>query len=130
MEPVFYRLDRKCNAKLGNAPYEVSPDWSLDDWLAQSFGIWREVDHDIVLRVLPSAVTKAKAWRFHPAQALEEDGDKLIIRFRSGGFREIAEHVFTWNGDVRIAAPEELRQLMREKLGSGPNKRILIASGV
>ncbi len=115
-EPVFFRLDRMSNAKIGNEPQEVPEDWDLDAWLAQSFGIWREDDHDIVLRVLPSAVAKARAWRFHPTQQIEEDGNELIVRFRSGGLREIAEHLFTWGGDVRIEAPEELRKVMRERV--------------
>ncbi|MFM2273992.1 MAG: hypothetical protein RL702_3057 [Pseudomonadota bacterium] len=118
-EPVFFRLDRMSNPKVGNEPHEVPADWDLDAWLAQSFGIWREDDHEIVLRVLPSAVVRARAWRFHPNQTLEEDGDTLIVRFRSGGLREIAEHVFGWNGDLRIEEPQELRRVMREKLVLG-----------
>lgn len=115
-DPVHYRLDRMSNVKLGNEPQPVPDDWDLDAWLAQSFGIWREEDHDVVLRVLPSAIARARAWRFHPAQVLEEDGEELLVRFRAGGLREIAEHLFTWGGDVRIEAPEELRKVMRERV--------------
>lgn len=116
LAPVHYRLDRMSNVQLGNEPHPVPDDWDLDGWLAQSFGIWREDDHDVVLRVLPSAVARARAWRFHPAQVLEEDGDDLMVRFRAGGLREIAEHLFTWGGDVRIEAPEDLRKVMRERV--------------
>ncbi len=115
-DPVHYRLDRMSNVKLGNEPHPVPDDWDLDAWLAQSFGIWREDDHDVVLRVLPTAVARANAWRFHPAQVLEEDGEELLVKFRAGGLREIAEHLFTWGGDVRIEAPEELRKVMRERV--------------
>ena len=59
---------------------------------------------------------RARAWRFHPAQEFEADGDELLVRFRAGGLREIAEHLFTWAGDVRIEAPEELRDVMRERV--------------
>lgn len=114
--PVHYRLDRMSNPRVGNEPHPLPDDWNLDDWMAQSFGIWREEDHDVVLRVLPSAVARARAWRFHPAQVLEDDGDELLVRFRAGGLREIAEHLFTWGGDVRIEAPEELRSVMRERV--------------
>ncbi len=114
--PVFYRLDRMSNPRVGNEPHPLPDDWDVDQWMAQSFGIWREDDHDVVLRVLPSAVAKARAWRFHPAQVLEDDGDDLLVKFRSGGLREIVEHLFTWAGDVRIEAPEELRAVMKQRV--------------
>lgn len=115
-DPVFFRLDRMSNARVGNEPHPLPEDWDLDSWLSQSFGIWREDDHDVVLRVLPSAVPRARAWRFHPAQVFEDDGDELVVRFRAGGLREIAEHLFTWGGDVRIEGPEALRNVMKERV--------------
>ena len=115
-EPVFFRLDRMSNAHVSNRQGCAPEDWKLDAWLAGSFGIWREEDHDIVLRVGKSAVERARAWRFHPAQSFEEDGDELLVRFRAGGLREIAEHLFTWGGDIRIEAPGELRTVMRDRV--------------
>lgn len=114
--PVPYRLDRMSNVRVSNQPGCAPDHWDLDDWLAQSFGVWREDDHDIVLRVLPSAVARAREWRFHPAQQCKADGDELLVRFRAGGLREIAEHVFTWGGDVKIEEPAELRKVMRERV--------------
>lgn len=115
-EPVFFRLDRMAKARISNEPGCAPADWDLDAWLAQSFGIWREEDHDVILRVGPSAAAKARAWRFHPAQRLEDDGEDLLVRFRAGGLREIAEHLFTWGGDIRVEAPEQLRAVMRERV--------------
>lgn len=115
--PVPYRLDRMTGVRAANHPGTPPPDWDLDAWLAQSFGIWREEDHDIALAVSAEAAAQARQWRFHPAQVLEDGPDgTLIIRFRAGGLREIAEHLFTWGGNVRILAPEALRQVMRERL--------------
>ena len=47
---------------------------------------------------------------------LEEDDEGLTVRFRSGGLREIAEHLFTWGSDIRIVSPEELRTMMKDRL--------------
>lgn len=113
--PVPYRLDRMSNPLVGNEPHELPADWDLDAWLAESFGVWREDGHEVVLRVLPSAVPRARAWRFHPAQTVEQVGDELLIRFHAGGLRELADHLFTWAGEVRIEAPEALREVMRER---------------
>lgn len=115
-DPAFFRIDRMTETRISNRPGHVPDDWDLDAWLSGSFGIWREEDHDIVLRVSSSAVAQARAWRFHPAQKFEDDGDELLVKFRAGGLREIAEHLFTWGGDIRIEAPEALRAVMRERV--------------
>ena len=116
LEPVPYRLDRMSGARVSNQPGAADSDWDLDGWMQASFGIWREDGHEIVLRVSPESAERARRWRFHPQQAIEQDGEELVVRFFSGGLREIAEHLFTWGGAVRIDGPEELRAMMRERL--------------
>lgn len=116
LEPAPYRLDRIAGARISNQPGAAGDDWDLDAWMAASFGIWREAGFDIVLRVDSGSAERARRWRFHPHQVIEYQGEDLIIRFFSGGLREIAEHLFTWGGTVRIEAPEELRKLMHERL--------------
>lgn len=86
--------------------------------MSASFGIWREEGYEIVLRVARESAERARKWRFHPQQMIEQDGEELIVRFHSGGLREIAEHLFTWGGEVRIEGPEELREMMRESLSA------------
>lgn len=118
--PILFRLDRMSELRASNQLGCAPDDWDLDAWLAKSFGIWREDEHDIVLKVAFSSADRARGWSFHPAQTLEkcEEG-ALLVRFRSGGLREIAEHLFTWGGEVAIVAPEELRGVMRERLEAG-----------
>lgn len=119
LDPVPFRIDRMSEVRASNEPGCPGEGWNLDDWMGQSFGIWREEGRDIVLRVAPGMVDRARNWRFHPSQTMEEDGDELVVRFHSGGLREIAEHLFTWGGLVRIDEPEELREVMRERLNAG-----------
>ncbi|WP_007686761.1 helix-turn-helix transcriptional regulator [Sphingobium indicum] len=116
LPPVLYRLDRMSVVRMSNSAGLVPEDWDLDHWLAQSFGIWREEDHDIVLRVRPEAVERALSWRFHPVQQVEQRNDELVVSFRSGGLRELADHLFTWGGSVVIDGPQELRDMMHERL--------------
>ena len=81
----------------------------------------------MVLRAVPQASNRARAWRFHPSQELEEleDGG-LRIRFVSGGMRELAEHLFAWGGDLRIEGPDLLIEVMNERLDAARS----IAMGV
>ena len=115
--PVYYRLDRMTDVRASPRAGCAPEDFDLDAWLAESFGIWRDDDADIVLRVLPAGLAQARTWRFHPRQTLEERADGTVfIRFRAGGLRELADHLFTWGGAVVIEEPEALRAVMRERL--------------
>jgi predicted DNA-binding transcriptional regulator YafY len=113
----MYRLDRIRDPRLSADPGQIPDGFDLDDWLAQSFGIWREDTHLIVLRVLPEAAPRAREWQFHPRQNVEELANGgLLIRFSAGGLREIAEHLFQWAGELVIEGPEELKSVMRERI--------------
>ena len=115
--PAVYRLDRMSDARLSDVLAQLPEGFDLDDWLADGFGIWREETRDIVLRTLPEGAERARSWRFHPKQQIEEQQDgSLLIRFRAGGLREIAEHLFQWAGELVIVEPEELKMVMRERL--------------
>lgn len=114
--PINLRLDRMSDVRISDTPGCAPDDWDLDSFLSNSFGIWQSEPHDVVLRARAHAAARARQWRFHPSQTVEDDGDELIIRFRAGGLREMAEHLFTWGGDLVIEGPEELRAEMRERL--------------
>jgi len=115
--PVYYRLDRMENVRASNITGCAPEDFDLDAWLATSFGIWRDGEHDVVLHISGQSAERARHWRFHPSQNLHENGDdSLTVSFRAGGLRELAEHIFIWGGDIRIAAPDALRTVMRERL--------------
>lgn len=59
----------------------------------------------------------ARRWRFHPTQTVTPNPDGTVkVCFRSGGMRELAWHLFTWRDNVKIVAPERLREVMREEL--------------
>lgn len=118
-QPVYYRLDRmidvRVSEKLGCAP----DDWDIDAWLTESFGVWRDEKQDVVLRVAPASADRARGWRFHRSQSVEEleDGG-LRIRFATGGMRELAEHLFIWGGEIVIEGPDVLVEVMLERLAA------------
>mgnify|MGYP001127548876 CR=1 FL=1 len=103
---MSYRLDRMANARLSEIPGVIPADFDLDDWMSHSFGIWRGEEHDIVLRIRPHAVERARGWRFHRQQTLEMQTDgSMLVRFRAGGLQELAEHLFAWAGGVDVVSP-------------------------
>lgn len=115
-QPYLFRLDRMRDVRVSETLGCPPEHWDLDVWLADSFGIWRESGHDIVLRVRAGAAERARAWRFHPHQQLEEDGDELLVRFHSGGLLELANHLFAWAGELVIEEPVALKEIMARRL--------------
>lgn len=114
--PYLFRLDRMNQVRQSDILGCPPEGWSLDAWLAESFGIWREDGHDIVLRVKADAVERARFWRFHPHQQFVDDGEELLVRFYSGGLLEIANHLFSWAGDLVIEGPDALKKIIARRL--------------
>lgn len=122
-EPVYYRFDRIAEPKLSDKLGCVPDDWDIDDWLAKSFGVWRDEElQDIVLRVHPSAAERARNWRFHSTQHMELLSDGCLrVTFSTGGMRELADHLFSWGGDLVVEGPSILIETLRTRLEAANN---------
>jgi predicted DNA-binding transcriptional regulator YafY len=112
-----WRLDRVRCVSITERAAAPPPEFSLADFALESFGIYHDGPEDVVLRILPARADDARAWRFHASQVVDslEDGS-VEVRFRAGGMRELAWHLFTWGGDVEIIGPAALKQEMKAAL--------------
>lgn len=81
--------------------YERPAGFDLQDWLAESFGIWREEPEDVEWRFLPEVADEAATYVFHPKQTTERLPDgSLVVRFRAGGKQEMAWYLSRWGDKV------------------------------
>ena len=116
-DPVLWRLDRMAGVEVLDLPAEVPDGFEMDDFAAQSFGVFQEPAEDIILRVRPGSADLARAFLFHPSQTFELQSDgSLLLRLRAGGLLELCWHLFTWRGEIEILGPERLKALMAEEL--------------
>jgi predicted DNA-binding transcriptional regulator YafY len=116
-EPVLWRLDRMGEVEVLDSPSETPEGFSMAAFAEQSFGVFQEPVEDIVLRVLPAAAVRARAYLFHPTQVLEAQPDGgLLVRMRAGGLLELCWHLFTWRGEIEIVGPDRLKAVMAEEL--------------
>lgn len=75
-------------------------EFSLENYMQKSFGVFQEAPFDVVWRFSPDAAADAKEWHFHSSQSFEElDDGSLIVRFSAGGRTEMDWHLYTW-GDL------------------------------
>jgi len=111
VEPFNYRLDRMSDLRVSENVGVRPKDFSLSDYAARSFGAFQEAPYDVELRFTPEVADEVAVFQFHPTQKIARQSDgSTVVRFRAGGLREIAWHLFTWGEAVKIIAPEELRK--------------------
>lgn len=92
---------------LENEIFERPEQFDLQDWLAESFGVWREEPQDVEWRFLPAVADEAAGYVFHPNQVSERLADgSLVVRFRAGGLREMAWYLVRWGNNVEVRKPE------------------------
>ena len=116
-EPRTWRLDRIRDIMVSPMPGARPADFTLQEFVERSFGIYQDAVEDVVLRIHPHGAEEAMGWRFHPTQHLEPQADgSVIATFRAGGMRELAWHLFTWGDKLDIVAPERLKEMMRSEL--------------
>jgi predicted DNA-binding transcriptional regulator YafY len=115
--PRNWRLDRIFDVQVADRPAARRPDFSLQDYADQSFGIYHDDTEDVVLQVTPAGREDALRWRFHANQEVEPQADgSVVVRFRASGMLELAWHLFTWGDKVRVLAPDVLRNTLVEQL--------------
>ena len=115
--PRNWRLDRIFDVAVGDHAASRRPDFSLQDYADQSFGIYHDDTEDVVLQITPAGREDALRWRFHANQQVEPQADgSVIVRFRASGMLELAWHLFTWGDKVRVLAPDVLRATLLDQL--------------
>ncbi len=108
--PLLYRLDRMSEITGSDVVAESNSDFDLDEWISRSFGVWQGEIYSVSLKILPHASDRARNWRFHRRQTIQElDDGGLRIGFKAGGMRELAQHLCMWAGDVVVESPVELQ---------------------
>jgi predicted DNA-binding transcriptional regulator YafY len=122
-----FRLDRMSAVAAGEGSAPPPPDFDLAAFANRSFGIYQDEVEDVVLRIAAEGAAEARAWRWHPTQALEDLPDgRVEVRFTASGLRELAWHLFTWGAQVEIVAPDRLRAVMAAELDAA--RRALTAA--
>ncbi|MBO1324669.1 WYL domain-containing protein [Acetobacter sp. TBRC 12305] len=116
-EPVLWRIDKMSGLAIAGPAALPPEDWSMGDFALHSFGIFQEEPQNVVLRFSPNAAADAARFLFHPSQVFEPQPDgALIVRFKAGGSREMAYHLFTWGTEVEILQPQSLRRELKKML--------------
>ncbi|WFU91418.1 WYL domain-containing protein (plasmid) [Rhizobium sp. CC1099] len=110
-----FRTDRIHSAEALDESFAMADGFSLDDYAAQSFGVYQDPAQygEVVWRFAPEAAARAGEFRFHPTQVLEPmDDGSLIVRFHAAGWLEMTWHLYQWGDKVEVISPEGLRSMV------------------
>jgi predicted DNA-binding transcriptional regulator YafY len=112
-EVRFYSLPAIANLKLEDESFERDKNFTLRNFISNSFGIFEEKPYDVVWRFSKVAAPLAKQFVFHPSQAVEEDeAGRLLVSFKAGGLLEMAWHLVKWGDEVEVLSPQKLQEMM------------------
>ena len=112
-ELTIFRLGRVIEYELLKESFARAVPFDLDDYLAHSFGLWREPAIDMCLRFPGDAAQDAAAFHLHASQMVEpRDNGTLVVRFTAGGKLEMCHHLLTWGDTVEVLDSPELRAML------------------
>ncbi|MDE0309120.1 MAG: WYL domain-containing protein [Acidiferrobacterales bacterium] len=95
--------------------FERRGDFSFQDFLGTSFGVFQEKPYNVVWRFDADISRVAQEWNFHRSQKTRRMRDgRLEVSFRAGGINEMASHLITWGDKVEVVKPKRLIERLRE----------------
>lgn len=120
-----FAMQRMKSARVMKTKFLRPTDFSLDDHLGGSFGVWHSPEgkgkrHRIRLRFYGWAGRMVSERRWHPSQQITWLGKKeeaLELSLDLSGFEEITRWILSWGAQVEVMEPLELRDKIRDSLG-------------
>ena len=117
-QPKTYRAMRFRSIRMKDVAAEVPADFSLDEYFGNAWSVYKgEPTFDVEVEFTSDAADLVTETVWHKTQQVRrcEDG-RVTLTFRVDGLDEIVWWVLGWSGRVKVIQPEELRQLVVEKL--------------
>lgn len=88
--------------------------FNLEEHSKKSFGVYQGEIMDVRLLFSPSVAEDILYYNFHPTQKITPQADgSVLVTFQASGPLEIIWHLFKWGKDVKILAPEKLKETYR-----------------
>lgn len=104
----FFILSNIRKIAFADKKFIMPENFSVDDFIKDMFGMYNEEPIDVEWLFSPQVADEAAQFVFHSSQATEKRPDgSLLVRFRAGGVLDMAWHLYTWNGRVKVLKPAD-----------------------
>ena len=118
---VLFALPHIENIEMTDESFTRDPNFNLETFAAQSFGLFQGEPFNTVWRFTPAAADDAAEFIFHPSQKMERQSDgSLVVSFTAAGDLEMAWHLFTWGDNVEVIEPAHLGEMINASRVSWP----------
>lgn len=120
-EPATFALSRIRSIHSLNDPGWAPPGFDVAHYLRTAFGITQgEKELDVHLRVSKKIATYVGERVWHPSQRLKKRKDGgLDLFIRTRGWKELVRWVLSWQPDMEVVTPLDLRKRVAQKLREG-----------
>jgi len=115
-----FALPRMREVRLTSKHFHRPPDFSVSKILRGSFGAHSGKDkHRLRLEFDPFAARLVAERTWHESQRIRSRSDgSIVLELELGGFEEIERWILSWGSHVRVLAPPELIEIVRNTAGS------------
>tara|TARA_B000000557_G_scaffold256541_1_gene248845 strand:- start:4 stop:945 length:942 start_codon:yes stop_codon:yes gene_type:complete len=112
-----FLLARAANLEIQKDTFQIPDDFSVDDYLWSSFGIWsKSGDHEVAIEIKPKLADYVSENVWHSTQSIEPmDDGSIRVRFRLGNLEEICQWILGWGDQAKALEPPELRELLKAR---------------
>ncbi|MCL6645370.1 MAG: WYL domain-containing protein [Dehalococcoidia bacterium] len=115
-----FALDRMIHLSLTADTFEFPSDFSMDEYLANSWVIERGEPRRVVIEFDPEQAKYVRGRRWHRSQQMEDLPDgSLRMTLTIGGLGELRRWVMSFGRHARVVEPQELREWVINELARG-----------
>lgn len=112
-----FALDRVQEIRILDEKFRVPPDFKIEDYLRNCWGIERGAPARVQIRFDAHQARWIRERIWHPSQSLRELSEgRLLMEVEVAGWREIKQWVLGFGAHAEILEPAELREEIRREI--------------
>jgi len=120
---IYLALHRIQHIEMSEDVFERIPDYNLNDFLKNNFGIWHEEPVDIVIRFDKLVANTILERTWHHSQSIRQsDKGGIELSMHVGPSEELIAWILRWGTHAEVLSPFTLRSRMWEIFKTGSEK--------
>ena len=117
---LYLAVQRIVNVSATDDIFERDPDYKLDSYLKDNFGIWYEEPVDVVIHFDKIVANSIEERTWHHSQSIRHlDNGDIELKMHIGPSEELIAWILRWGTFAEVVEPESLRLRIKEIFNKG-----------